>query len=458
MSTTLAVRASLVAGVLAFAAAPASAQLGVFFNRTGSGARAAGMANAFIAVSDDGTAASWNPSGLAQLRKPELSIVTTTIGDSATVAGFRTRDGLASFSTAQSAYNSTALDFASLAVPVTLFGKPVTFQGAWRRIYSLDYRELLSFTRLPLAPEAPTAARFENNSDTLGSVDLFSAAVAARLTGRLSLGGSVNFWRGDWTEANVRSATPLDATAATSFESVEQANRVRGESFTLGLMLTYPRWSAGVVYQSPLTSDFSASSEAVSSEVPGSVTQQIDGELHFPQSWGVGGAWRPGARWTVALDLTWDDWTEATLDTPETGHVNLFDGLPSDFTSTRDTWSLNAGAERLFAGDGFVVPLRFGVAWEPQGARDPFTRDPVDFVMLALGTGYNTNSLKFDAAFQYRWASFMTGAQFGPGESQGLLPSAIGERSNSQWRLKLSLIVRITDTGKLKRTLGKVFG
>ena len=51
------------------------------------------------------------------------------------------------------------------------------------------------------------------------------------------------------------------------------------------------------------------------------------------------------------------------------------------------------------------MPLRFGVAYEPQGARSPYTRDPVDYTMLAVGTGYNTNSLKFDAAFQYRWAS-----------------------------------------------------
>jgi long-subunit fatty acid transport protein len=311
---------------------------------------------------------------------------------------------------------------------------------------------------VPLAPGGPPAARFEGNSDTLGSVNLFSAAVAAKLTSHLSLGGSFNVWQGDWSDSHVRSATPLDAPAVTSFDSVEQTSRVRGENFALGMMLTYPRWSAGLVYQSPLSSDFDASAEAVSSEVPGSVTQEIDGELNFPRAWGVGGAWRPGARWTVALDLTWDDWTEALLDSPQTGRISLFDGLPPDRSATRDTWSVNAGAERLFAGDGFVVPLRFGVAWEPQGARDPYTRDPVDFVMLALGTGYNTNSLKLDAAFQYRWASFRTGEDFGPGEATGLLPPEVGERTNTQWRLKLSLILRVTDTGKLKRTLGKVFG
>ncbi len=45
------------------------------FMPMGAGARAAGMADAFIAVCDDGTAASWNPAGLAQLRSPEFSAV-----------------------------------------------------------------------------------------------------------------------------------------------------------------------------------------------------------------------------------------------------------------------------------------------------------------------------------------------------------------------------------------------
>jgi len=438
--------------------ATASAQIGVSFNRTGSGARAAGMANAFIAVSDDGTAASWNPSGLAQLRKPELSLVSTTSGDSASVAGFRTRDDLASFSRAQSTYRSTYPDFASLAVPVTLWMKPVTFQGAWRRLYSLDHREMLSVTRVPLTPSAPPAVRFEGNSDILGSVDLFSAAAAVKLTTRLSLGASFNLWRGDWDETHVHSATPLDAPGVTEFGSVSQSSQVRGQSFVLGMMLSYPRFSLGVVYLNPLVSDFDASAVGVSSTTEGVVTQVLDGELHFPRAFGIGGAWRPASRWTVALDFTWDDWTEALLDTPATGRVNLFDGVPVELAASRDTWSVNAGAERLFAGDGFVVPLRFGLAWEPQGARDAYTRDPVNFVMFALGTGYNTNSLKFDAAFQYRWASFQSGDEFGPGASNPLLPSAVGERTNSQWRLKLSVILRLTDTDKLKRTLGKVFG
>jgi hypothetical protein len=451
-------RVAALAAALTLASAAASAQVGALFNRTGSGARAAGMANAFIAVSDDGTAASWNPSGLAQLRKPELSVVSTTVGDTVTLAGIRSRDDLATFSSASSSYNATYLDFASLAVPVTIGGKALTFQAAWRRLYALGYRELFSLTRVPLAPEAEPPARFERNHDLVGAVDVASFAAAARLTQRLSLGASVNLWRGGWDEWSVVSRTPLGTPGPTAFESIEQSSSVRGESITLGLMLAYPRFSLGVVYQDPLASDFDNSARAVSSEVEDVVTQQTSGELHFPKAWGLGGAFRPAPLWTIALDVTWDEWTQALLDTPEIGRVNLFDGLPPELSGTRDTWSVNAGAERLFTSESFVIPLRFGVAWEPQGARDPYTRDPVDYVMLAVGTGYNTNSLKLDAAFHYRWASYEAGALVEPGEASPLLPSAVGERSNRQWRLKLSLILRMTDSEGLKRTLGKVFG
>ena len=105
-----------------------------------------------------------------------------------------------------------------------------------------------------------------------------------------------------------------------------------------------------------------------------------------------------------------------------------------------------------------MIPLRFGADYEPQGSRSPYTRDPVNYRMLAVGTGYNTNSLKFDAAFQYRWANAMGGADFDLAPSQPLLPSAVGERGARDWRLKLSVILRLADTEKLQRTARRVFG
>ncbi|HSF02898.1 MAG TPA: hypothetical protein VLA62_07805 [Solirubrobacterales bacterium] len=440
---------------LLLGATSASAQGGFLFTRLGSGARAAGMANAFIAISDDGTAASWNPAGLGQLRKPELSIVGTTLGRSARSEGFLTRDGLAVYTSAGSSHQSTALDFASLAVPVTL-GRPLTFQAAWRRLYSFDNRDNLSTTREPVVPEGPPPLRIRTTNESEGGVDLLSLAGAVKLSPRLALGASLNLWRGDWWGEEWVSQTPSEAEPSV-FGALRVENHVSDENVSVGMMLTYPRWSVGLVHQSPVESDYSTTLDLELSEAPGAPPQHVDGSIVFPRSLGLGGAWRPAQRWTVALDLTWDEWSAAILETPA-GRVNLFDELPLDQSSTRDTLSVNAGAECLFHGEGFVVPLRFGAAWEPQGGRSPYTRDPVDYVMLAAGTGYNTNSLKFDAAFQYRWTSFREGANFELGSAASpYLPRAVGEREIKEWRLKFSLILRVTDTEKLGRTIQKMF-
>jgi long-subunit fatty acid transport protein len=98
----------------------------ISLNRPGSGARAAGMGNAFIAVSDDGTAASWNPAGLSQLRKPEFSVVYNTSRRTLSLEGYRARDESAAFTTLATASTVGSLEFASAAVPFSVGGKAVT--------------------------------------------------------------------------------------------------------------------------------------------------------------------------------------------------------------------------------------------------------------------------------------------------------------------------------------------
>jgi long-subunit fatty acid transport protein len=446
---------ALVVVALVLLGASAHAQTGVVFNRSGSGARAAGMANAFIAVSDDGTAASWNPAGLAQLRLPELSVVSTTAANSFVSQNFRTLDGSAVYTPARSGYQDTYLDFTSLALPVTIAGRPVSFQAAWRRQYELDFREVSSITRRPVVPDGPPLLRFDDNHDVVGSVDLVSLAAAARVTGRLSLGGSVNLWRGDWTETSSGSQTPQDGVSPTRFTTTSQTNRVRGTNVSVGLMLTYPRWSVGLLHQTALRSDYSGVASLTSSTVPAPAPIVFDGILLFPRAFGVGAAFRPAPLWTVALDLTRDEWRDAYADVGF-GPESIFDGLPKELTSTRDTVSVNAGAERLFVADGHVIPLRFGVAYEPQGWRSPYTLGSADYVMWAVGTGFNTNSLKLDAGFQLRRASFQDVFVHAL-DGSPLRPDAVGERVGTEWRVKVSLILRLQDPGKLGELVKKVF-
>ncbi len=146
--------------------------------------------------------------------------------------------------------------------------------------------------------------------------------------------------------------------------------------------------------------------------------------------------------------------------------MSALDGLPPELSAARDTVSLNVGMEKLFPVKGAYVPLRLGVTYEPQGGRDPLLRDGLAFHVLAAGTGYNTNSVKLDVALEYRWGSFQTSQdlsvvyQVDGAEEFGLppRPGAQGTIRLRQWRVKVSVIYRVTNTEKLGDFLKKVFG
>jgi hypothetical protein len=266
--------------------------------------------------------------------------------------------------------------------------------------------------------------------------------VAVKLAGWLSLGGSLNIWRGDWTE---QAGVVEPAGASSDFLMFRNESRIRGENITLGVLFTSGRLNAGFVYNTPFWSSYRLHQEARSNgRPPLSYDGGDDAEFRFPGSLGAGLAWRPAPRWTVALDVSHDQWTDTLvrgLDERQT--VNFFDGMPPEFSTTRDTTSINVGGEHLFLREGSVIPLRLGLGWEPQGGMDPITRDPVDFFLFAAGAGYNTNSLKFDAALQYRWGGIRVSDVYTIASALSGARDAFGHSRASEWRFKVSAIYRI---------------
>jgi hypothetical protein len=242
---------------------------------------------------------------------------------------------------------------------------------------------------------------------------------------------------------------------------VRSQNDLRGTNVTAGLLLAYPRVNAGLVLNTPFWTSYDLHQERRSSQLPPlSYDSGSEGQFRFPLSLGLGLAWRPAPRWTVALDVSHDQWTDTLtrrINTrPQT--VNFFDGLPPEFSTTRDTTSLNVGGEWLVLREGSVIPVRMGFAWEPQGAMDPVTRDPVDYFLLAAGGGYNTNSLKFDVALQYRWGGIRVSEVYTVSGFLADTRDALGHVRPREWRLKLSAIYRIPDTEKVRSFVRRVFG
>jgi hypothetical protein len=442
----------------ALACAPAEAQSIGSLNRTGSGARAAGMANAFVAVSDDGTAASWNPAGLAQLRRPELSFVNGTFDRDFSREGFRSPDGAYTYSSSASRFNGNNPEFASLAVPATLWGRPFTFQVDWRRQYQFGGRfeaELLRFPTRAVGEDL----RLSYDERGSGQIDLWSLAGAVRVSRRTYLGVSGSLWRGEWDFTTSLAQTPVPPVAPSTFATTRQGQRFDGANATVGLLVDHGVVRFGAVAKSAFRADYGQYGEVVSSLIPARREELSGLKARVPWSVALGAAVRPGGGWTVALDLTRDAWSRFAVEGAPGGvDLGFFDGLRLTESATRDTVSVNLGAEKLFPRDGRVIPLRFGVAYEPQGPRDVVTRDPQDYVFLAVGSGYNTNRVKVDFAVQYGWNSYLATAYFDPEPRPSpRAHDAIGRVASREWRLKFSAIYRFTDSDKLMEKLKKVF-
>jgi hypothetical protein len=458
-------RVGLLAVVLVTTATSVAAQ-GVSLNRTGSGARAAGMGNAFIAVSDDGTAASWNPAGLAQLREAELSLVHSTSRRKQSFAGYRTFDGSSAFTSLAAGSPGADIEFASAAVPFRLGAKPVTVQIGWRRLYDLGTQVDGNVRRVPVGPTARPESTLRVDSVSDGSVKLWSIAGAVGLTNRLSAGWSLDVYRSGWEERRNWSELP-GILGPPDFLSLTQTNELRGHALNLGLLLAYPTVSVGLVYHGAMRADF-PQSLSLRSTLIDPIDQSSDSHLQFPRSIGLGVAWRARPLLRLAVDVNHNQWTQFLVSGSSDfeGAVNFIDELPLDLSATRDTVSLNVGIERLFPTRGLFVPLRLGAAYEPQGGRDPLLRDDLDYYVLAAGTGVNTNSFKFDVALEYLTGSVRNSENFslvyvtGRALDFGLppAPEAAGRLGFQQWRLKVSMIYRLTNTDGLKDVLKKALG
>jgi hypothetical protein len=198
----------------------------------GSGARALGLAGAFTAIADDATAASWNPAGLVQLERPELSAVGMFSFDrqelSADDPDLRLRD---------ESFSNQALNYASAVLPFRLLGANLVTSLNYQQIFdytqrfSLDQRDLASravelndnffypgedrrhyddgITRADITIETETRTRRNTAGMTTystlqgvkfrqdGSLYALSPALAVEVTPRFSVGAACNFFGDD---------------------------------------------------------------------------------------------------------------------------------------------------------------------------------------------------------------------------------------------------------------------
>jgi long-subunit fatty acid transport protein len=376
------------------------------FNPVGSGARALGMGGAFIAVADDATAASWNPGGLIQLERPEISVV----GDYL----HRIEDN--TFETNPEASGDQSVDdlnlnYLSAAYPFTLFDQNM--------IVSLNYQNLYDFTRrwdFPLVQDFNGLSVDQIISHKQDG-DLYALGIAycIQIIPQLSFGFTLNIWddfiyENEWKTKTRQVGSGNARGNRFNFET-ETSERFSFNGFNANVGALWhvtDKLTLGAVFKTPFTADLDKKSEFRSSitfpDFPAAdsssrVALDEDEDLDMPMSYGIGLAYRFSDALTVSMDIYRTEWQDFELKDEEGNKSSPISGLPIDESDVDATHQVRIGAEYLFITEKFIIPARAGFFYDPA----PAEGSPDDFFGFALGSGVAYDRFVFDVAYQYRF-------------------------------------------------------
>ena len=380
-------------------------------NPVGSGARAMGMGGAFIAVADDATAASWNPAGLIQLEKPELSIVGEI---------YYLREEFSSTLRPEVGNTGEADD-----LNINYFSAAYPFHFIKNMVVSINYQRLYDFNRSfnhALDFSGSGLDLFQQKSFSQdGYVGALGLAGSVEITPTFSAGGTLNiwtpdlFWKNGWNERYKESAvgTLSGVPVLTRTELRDDYRKFRGINFNFGFLWNITsQITLGGVIKTPFTASLRHRFEFTHTQtfedpVNTTVTsrQSIieDVDLDMPLSYGVGLSWRISDAFTIAFDVYRTKWDDYIIEDSQGNEFSPVDGRPKSLSDVDDTTQFRVGCEYLFISQDIdlVVPLRTGFFYDPS----PSEGSPEDIFGFALGSGISYKNFIIDAAYQLRWGS-----------------------------------------------------
>lgn len=376
------------------------------FNPVGSGARALGMGGAFIAVADDATAASWNPGGLTQLERPEISFVLEGVHRIEDIDFTRPSGGADSES-----ISNSALNFMSAAYPFSLFGRNMTVSFNYQRLY--DFTRQWTFDILDDENGFQRVDRSDYRQD--GELSALGLAFAAEITPLFSVGVTVNRWDDDWTPNSWEQETAMQGAGflanvpfTASSRTIEEWS-FEGTNFNIGFLWRLTTdLTLGAVLKTPFDADIqynirSYGEVKLEGNQP-SITDVADTtseNMEMPMSYGLGVAWQITREFRVALDVyrtEWDDFIRRT----ETGEeLSPLTEEPAESSGIDPTHQVRFGVEYLYITDKLILPLTAGLFYDPA----PATGSPDDIYGFSLGTGIGFGRFHMDVAYQYRFGN-----------------------------------------------------
>jgi long-subunit fatty acid transport protein len=364
------------------------------------------MGGAFIAVADDATAASWNPAGLTQLRKPEFSFA---------YSYFKRQEDFSlpahPESSGSHSVTSDDLNYFSIAYPFKL----------WQRnmIVSLNYQLLYDFDRDFdfRVYDSFDGARIEQkmNFRQQGKLRTLSPAYAIQITPHFSIGVTLNFWtdklswsNGWESESVINGYMFYNNRLPTKFnvKYKERYSDFSGFNLNIGFLWNVTRMvTIGSVLKTPFTAhvqhtrrDDTVIRNPNSTIIRDTFRSRENVDLEMPLSFGFGIALRCTDAFTVSLDVYHTRWDKFVLENSIGERISPITAAFTRISDVSATTQVRLGTEYLFILTNTVIPVRCGLFYDPE----PANNHPEDFWGFSLGTGISIKNILFDIAYQYR--------------------------------------------------------
>ena len=394
----------------------------------GGGARALGMGNAYLALSDDATALTWNPAGLYQkdhpYEQPVMALGWNSLSNNVEFEspGF----GIPGPFDRDESFNGIA--YASLLAPVRIKGHTFIVSGAYNRVdeeafYSaLQLDTLIYYTLEDQLADSLRPWSTDCRSNYHSELNTINAGFGTRIYDRLSAGVAVNVYTGKAVaEQNLMvledgiiiEDLPGNQRGLVKFTRyISDSTKFSGVYFTLGLQYYYEKLRAGLILRTPHTLKeeidvLVEDSAYVNGFARGGSKIHIDNniiEMDMPFVIGLGLGYQALENLVVAADFEYRASGDNVINRRDS--LRLVPGGKDTeyFTEIDPYWNdvvaLRVGAEYLWATGSRYVPtvaFRSGFGWIqiPEPNIEGLELDP---------TGQNVLEVSTSTAAMTRWS------------------------------------------------------
>lgn len=436
------------------------------YNLLGGGARARGMGGAFIGVSDDPSAASWNPGGLTQLDKYQMGATLYFINPSLKyTTAYANADFLNSLKQSKS-----LISFGSVVLPFKFRERQVVGSVLYNRSTDIYDKRIYNFAgerridgfgvyEVTDSTGARDSVRIGDKEDEIkGGLDIINLSLGTKVYKELSFGVGINIYTGSY---EYNSKQQIRFTWDPAFDTLILYHpfvkgSYSGANFTLGALYKYKDFRFGATVKTPFKLQEKDDAQFLKDVIingytianPDAISSRPVFPVEYKQKWeiplmvGFGASYKMKAL-TLAADLELRKFSKAKLHYPSRWSD------PNSPDTTMDLkWNsltqFRIGGEYLHRTKYGTVPIRAGFRNDPQvfsdlknvdmefvdydpqsGASLMKSADVINIVSqtngskvtgstISLGTGIGWSQIKLDLTFEYsRYNTKMEGTILG---------------------------------------------